>query len=109
MIDLGWGIAGGYATKLLADAGADVVKVELPDGDPLRAYSASFAPIDDHGPLFGFLNTTKQGVVLDYRTTAGARPALGAVRHRRVGDRAVRARRNGGPRSGLGGVGRTAA
>ena len=71
MIDLGWGIAGGYATKLLADAGADVVKVELPDGDPLRAYSASFAPIDDHGPLFGFLNTTKQGVVLDYRTTAG--------------------------------------
>ncbi|MCY3631654.1 MAG: CoA transferase [bacterium] len=71
VIDLGWGIAGGYATKLLADAGADVVKVELPEGDPLRGYSASFSPIDGHGPLFGFLNTTKQGVVLDYRTPEG--------------------------------------
>lgn len=71
VVDLGWGIAGGYATKLLADAGAEVVKVELPDGDPLRSYSASFSPIDDHGPLFGFLNTTKRGVVLDYRTPVG--------------------------------------
>lgn len=71
VVDLGWGIAGGYATKLLADAGADVVKVELPDGDPLRGYSASFSPIDDHGPLFGFLNTTKRSVALDYRTPEG--------------------------------------
>ncbi len=71
VVDLGWGIAGGYATKLLADAGADVVKVELPDGDPLRGYSASYAPIDDHGPLFGFLNTTKRSVALDYRTAEG--------------------------------------
>ena len=71
VVDLGWGIAGGYATKLLADAGADVVKVELPEGDLLRGYSASFAPVGDHGPLFGFLNTTKRGVVLDYRTTEG--------------------------------------
>ena len=71
VVDLGWGIAGGYATKLLADAGADVVKVELPEGDPLRSYSASFSPIDDHGPLFGFLNTTKRGVILDYRSAEG--------------------------------------
>ncbi|WP_419918167.1 CaiB/BaiF CoA transferase family protein [Candidatus Poriferisocius sp.] len=71
VVDMGWGIAGGYATKLLADAGADVVKVELPGGDPLRGYSASFAPIHDHGPLFGFLNTTKRSVVLDYRTAGG--------------------------------------
>ncbi len=71
IVDLGWGIAGGYATKLLADAGAEVVKVELPDGDPLRGYSASFAAVDGYGPLFRFLNTTKQGVMLDYRTAAG--------------------------------------
>ena len=71
VVDLGWGIAGGYATKLLADAGADVVKVELPDGDPLRGYSASFTPVDNQGPLFGFLNTTKRGVELDYRTAEG--------------------------------------
>ena len=71
VVDLGWGIAGGYGTKLLADAGADVVKVELPGGDPLRGYSASFSPVDDHGPLFGFLNTTKRSVALDYRTAEG--------------------------------------
>ncbi|MYH95758.1 MAG: CoA transferase [Acidimicrobiia bacterium] len=71
VVDLGWGIAGGYATKLLADAGADVVKVELPEGDPLRGYSASFAPVGDHGPLFRFLNTSKRGVVLDYRVSEG--------------------------------------
>ncbi len=71
IVDLGYGIAGGYATKLLADAGAEVVKVELPEGDPLRGYSASFAPVGDHGPLFGFLNTSKQSVVLDYRSPQG--------------------------------------
>ncbi|MYH98606.1 MAG: CoA transferase, partial [Acidimicrobiia bacterium] len=71
VVDLGWGIAGGYATKLLADAGAEVVKVELPEGDPLRGSSASFAPVGDHSPLFRFLNTTKRGVVLDYRDVEG--------------------------------------
>ena len=71
VVDLGHGIAGGYATKLLADAGADVVKVEVPAGDPLRGHSASFSPVGDGGPLFSFLNTTKRGVVLDYRTEAG--------------------------------------
>ncbi len=71
VIDLGWGIAGGYATKLLADAGADVVKVELPEGDPLRRYSASFSPVGNYGPLFRFLNTTKRSAVINYRTTEG--------------------------------------
>lgn len=71
VVDLGWGIAGGYATKLLADGGAEVVKVELPEGDLLRSYSASFAPVGNNGPLFRFLNTSKQGVVLDYRLEEG--------------------------------------
>ena len=38
-------IAGPYATKLLVDAGADVIKVEPPAGDPLRHWTASRAPI----------------------------------------------------------------
>ena len=36
VVDFSTGIAGAYTTKLFADAGADVVKVEPPGGDPLR-------------------------------------------------------------------------
>jgi len=54
VIDFSQGIAGGYATKLLADAGADVVKVEPAQGDPLREGSA---------PLFRFLAGGKRSVV----------------------------------------------
>ena len=40
VVDLSAGIAGGYCTKLLADAGARVIKVEPPEGDWLRRWSA---------------------------------------------------------------------
>ena len=67
VVDLSTWIAGAYATKLLADGGADVVKVEAPDGDPLRRWSASGAtiPADDDGALFNFLGASKRSVVVD--------------------------------------------
>jgi crotonobetainyl-CoA:carnitine CoA-transferase CaiB-like acyl-CoA transferase len=67
VVDLSTGIAGAYCTKLLADAGADVVKVEAPDGDPLRRWSASGAAIaaDASGALFNFLAAGKRSVVAD--------------------------------------------
>jgi crotonobetainyl-CoA:carnitine CoA-transferase CaiB-like acyl-CoA transferase len=52
VLDATVGIPGGYATKLLADAGADVVKVEPEHGDPLRR----------QGALFAFLNASKRSV-----------------------------------------------
>jgi len=55
VVDLSTGIAGGYCTKLLADGGAEVIKVEAPEGDPLRRWSASRAEISpgDDGALIG--------------------------------------------------------
>ena len=67
VVDLSTGIAGAYCTKLLADGGADVVKVEPPQGDPLRRWSASGAdiPAGGDGALFGFLAGSKHSVVAD--------------------------------------------
>ncbi|MGZ4563436.1 MAG: CaiB/BaiF CoA transferase family protein [Mycobacterium sp.] len=67
VVDLSTGIAGAYCTKLLADGGAHVVKVEPPEGDPLRSWSASGAviPPGRDGALFSFLAGTKCSVVAD--------------------------------------------
>ena len=67
VIELSTGIAGAYCTKLLADGGAHVIKVESPQGDPLRRWSASGADIapGDDGALFSFLACSKHSVVAD--------------------------------------------
>src|SRR5256885_1002347 len=57
IVDLSSEIAGAYAMRLLADGGADVVKVEDPAGDPLRRWSASGQQLgDDDGALFRYLH-----------------------------------------------------
>jgi crotonobetainyl-CoA:carnitine CoA-transferase CaiB-like acyl-CoA transferase len=67
VVDLSTGIAGAYCAKLLADGGAEVIKVEPPGGDGLRGWSASGAEIPDggDGALFTFLSSSKQSVVVD--------------------------------------------
>jgi crotonobetainyl-CoA:carnitine CoA-transferase CaiB-like acyl-CoA transferase len=83
VVDLSTGIAGGYCTKLLADAGCDVVKVEPPGGDPLRQWSASGsvgADGDRDGVLFRFLHTSKRSVVADPLTADGRTAVLELVR-----------------------------
>jgi crotonobetainyl-CoA:carnitine CoA-transferase CaiB-like acyl-CoA transferase len=67
VVDLSTWIAGAYCTKLLADGGADVAKVESPTRDPLRAWSASGSEIapDADGALFNYLNVSKQCIVVD--------------------------------------------
>src|SRR5713101_1055733 len=67
VIDLSSGIPGGYATKVLADAGADGIKVEPPEGDFLRHWSSSGAEITpgDDGALFQYLACSKSSVVVD--------------------------------------------
>ena len=64
VVDFSDRIAGAYATKLLADAWAEVVKVEPRSGDPLRRWSASGQALGERdGALFQFLNTSKKSVV----------------------------------------------
>ena len=41
--DLSAGIAGGYCTKVLADGGAEVIKLEPPEGDRLRRLVGGYA------------------------------------------------------------------
>ncbi|MBN3454172.1 CoA transferase [Mycobacterium sp. DSM 3803] len=65
VVDLSSGIAGGYCTKILADGGADIIKVEAPEGDALRRWSASGAEFDGDGALFSFLAGGKRSVVVD--------------------------------------------
>jgi crotonobetainyl-CoA:carnitine CoA-transferase CaiB-like acyl-CoA transferase len=67
IVDLTTGIAGPYCTKLFVDAGAEVLKVEPPSGDPARAWTAGDATTtaDGFGPLYAFLNASKHSVVAD--------------------------------------------
>ncbi len=74
VVDLTSGISGAYATKLLADGGADVVKVELPAGDWLRGWRVGDKPVPAgaDGALFQFLAASKSSVVLDVGAIAQA-------------------------------------
>jgi crotonobetainyl-CoA:carnitine CoA-transferase CaiB-like acyl-CoA transferase len=67
VVELSTGIAGAYCTKLLCDGGAQVIKVESPQGDPLRSWSASGAeiPAGSDGALFGFLAGGKHSVLAE--------------------------------------------
>jgi len=76
VLDLTWYIAGPYCTKLLADYGADVVKVERPDrGDPARNMGPFLGddPDREKSGLFLYLNTNKKGITLNLKTAAGVK------------------------------------
>ncbi|MBM3156508.1 MAG: CoA transferase [Chloroflexi bacterium] len=76
VLELGDRIAGPYCTKILADYGADVIKVETPGlGDPIR----SVGPFPDDKPeletsgLFLYLNTNKKSITLNLRSPTGVK------------------------------------
>ena len=77
-MELGHEIAAPYCTKLLADLGADVIKIERPGGDPLRAWGPfrNDRPDPDASGLFRYLNANKRSIVLDLKVRDGARQAL---------------------------------
>ena len=62
VIDLSRVLAGPFATMLLADLGADVVKVEPPSGDETRAWGPPWwgDPADGRSAYFASVNRNKQ-------------------------------------------------
>ncbi|QNQ10855.1 CoA transferase [Sphingomonas alpina] len=76
VLDLSAYIAGPYGCTLLADQGADVIKVEAPGGDNLRQYPSTLA---GENRAFLGVNRSKQGVVLDLKRTEDMAVLLGLV------------------------------
>lgn len=72
--DFSQNLAGPYAAQILADLGADVVKVEPPGGDPARRWGPPF--VWGQSTLFNAVNRNKRSVVLDLKTEAGRDRAL---------------------------------
>lgn len=70
VLDLTQALAGPYSTMLLADLGADVVKVEPPTGDMTR-FPGPFTEEDTeraYGGYFASINRGKRSIVLDLKT-----------------------------------------
>ena len=73
VVDASSFVAGPYCAKLLADFGADVVKVEPPQGDEARRREpfAGDIPDPERSGLFLYLNTNKRGITLDLESAQG--------------------------------------
>src|ERR1700754_3303493 len=72
VIELANYVSGPYAASLLADFGAEVIKVEMPKtGDPFRGWGAT-----DYNPTFGAINRNKKSVTLDLKSPEGQSAAL---------------------------------
>jgi crotonobetainyl-CoA:carnitine CoA-transferase CaiB-like acyl-CoA transferase len=73
VVELAESVAGEYCGKLLADFGAEVIKVESPGrGSPTRAMAPVLVDGPEGSALFAYLNTNKHSAALDVLTAAGA-------------------------------------
>lgn len=73
IVDFSTNMAGPFATMILAQLGADVIKVESPGGDDARQWPPM---VDEVGVVHRHMNAGKRGVVLDLGTEAGRRAAV---------------------------------
>ena len=72
VVECGQGVSASFAAKLLSQLGAEVIKVESPEGDVTRSRGPfpDDVPDADHSGLFTYLNVNKLGVTLDLKTAA---------------------------------------
>lgn len=76
VLDLSGYIAGPYGCSLLADLGAEVIKIEPPRGDTLRQYPST---LESESRAFLGTNRSKLGIVLDLKQPAGQQVVLHLV------------------------------
>jgi crotonobetainyl-CoA:carnitine CoA-transferase CaiB-like acyl-CoA transferase len=83
VVEIAGDIAGPYCTKLLADLGAEVTKIEPPSGDPMRGWGPfpGGVPDPNRSGLFEYLNAGKCGTTVDLKTDASAAGRLIADAH----------------------------
>jgi len=82
IIDLTQLLSGPYATMMLADQGAQVIKIEPPEGEICRA-AGPFRPDDELQQLGGYFHSigrNKESVVLDLKTAEGKAALIALVR-----------------------------
>ncbi len=74
VLDVGQGISAPYCAKILAQMGAEVIKVEPPDGDEARRMGPfpGDSPHPERSGLFLAMNSNKYGVSLDLASPDGA-------------------------------------
>ncbi len=83
IIEYGSLVAGPYCARLLADAGADVIKVEPPQGDESRRRGPfpEDAPDPEWSGLYLYLNANKRGITLDLENLRGMKIFRDLLRH----------------------------
>jgi crotonobetainyl-CoA:carnitine CoA-transferase CaiB-like acyl-CoA transferase len=71
VVELGLWLAAPAAAAILADWGADVIKIESPAGDPARSFGAMLGNVMPSNPPFELDNRSKRSVVLDLASDDG--------------------------------------
>lgn len=79
VVELGVWIAGPAAGGIMADWGADVIKIEPPEGDPSRLFHAMLGGVLPSNPVFELDNRSKRSVMLDLHTDDGLAAALALI------------------------------
>src|ERR1700676_1673277 len=90
VIDLTRVLGGPYCTQILADHGADVIKVEPPTGDEVRDWGPPFH--DDDAAYFVGINRNKRSIGLDLASGGGRAVLMKMLGERRCVDREFQAR-----------------
>src|SRR5919106_2748454 len=79
VLELGQVIAGNFGGVILADLGAEVIKIEPLTGDTAR--NATIAPLHGESAIHLFMNRGKKSVVLDLKTERGLEVFYELVKH----------------------------